>query len=136
MVTLYVFRTLPDLSIILPDVVNIRTFFEHVMKIMILLKIYKYSMTKNYESALPMLFYLSAMLPESLNDLFGDDKTRYYKYENIVKIKMTKMMLVIQLVPVLSRLFNNSLSTLGRTTNTSAFMTFIFRIILWIWRFL
>ena len=27
---------------------------------------------------------------------------------------MTKMMLVIQLVPVLSRLFNNSSSTLGR----------------------
>ena len=77
MVTLYVFRTLPDLSIILPDVVNIRTFFEHIIKIMILLKIYKYSMTKNYESALPMLFYLSAMLPESLNDLFGDDKTSY-----------------------------------------------------------
>ena len=64
MVTLYVIRTLPDLTIILPDVVNIRTFFEHIMKIMILLKIYKYSMTKNYESALPMLFYLSAMLPE------------------------------------------------------------------------
>ena len=29
---------------------------------------------------------------------------------------MTKMMLVIQLVPVLSRLFNNSSSTLGRTS--------------------
>ena len=81
MVTLYVIRTLPDLTIILPDVVNIRTFFEHIMKIMILLKIYKYSMTKNYESALPMLFFLSTMLPESLNDLFGDDKTRYYNIQ-------------------------------------------------------
>ena len=86
--------------------------------------------------ALSQCCFISQQCCLSLNDLFGDDKARYYKYENIVKIKITKMMLVIQLVPVLSRLFNNSLSTLGRTTNTSAFMTFIFRIILWIWRFL
>ena len=66
--------------------------------------------------ALTQCCFISQQCCLSLNDLFGDDKARYYKYENIVKIKMTKMMLVIQLVPVLSRLFNNSLSTLGRTS--------------------